>query len=432
MTASSWVGWATTLSAVLICATPPHRCALHRRQRGSSAPLLPIAALCIVVSAAHLRHSSPSLRSASSSARLICATPPHRCALHRRQRGSSAPLLPIAALCIVVSAAHLRHSSPSLRSASSSARLICATPPHRCALHRRQRGSSAPLLPIAALCIVVSAAHLRHSSPSLRSASSSARLICATPPHRCALHRRQRGSSAPLLPIAALCIVVSAAHLRHSSPSLRSASSSARLICATPPHRCALHRRQRGSSAPLLPIAALCIVVSAAHLRHSSPSLRSASSSARLICATPPHRCALHRRQRGSSAPLLPIAALCIVVSAAHLRHSSPSLRSASSSARLICATPPHRCALHRRQRGSSAPLLPIAALCIVVSAAHLRHSSASLRSASSSARLICATPPHRCALHRRQRGSSAPLLPIAALCIVVSAAHLRHSSASL
>src|SRR5271168_1651103 len=93
MTASSWVGWATTLSAVLICATPPHRCALHRRQRGSSAPLLPIAALCIVVSAAHLRHSSPSLRSASSSARLICATPPHRCALHRRQRGSSAPLL---------------------------------------------------------------------------------------------------------------------------------------------------------------------------------------------------------------------------------------------------------------------------------------------------------------------------------------------------
>jgi hypothetical protein len=29
-----------------------------------------------------------------------------------------------------------------------------------------------------------------------------------------------------------------------------------------------------------------------------------------------------------------------------------------------------------------------------VVGAAHLRHSSASLRSASSSARLICATPP--------------------------------------
>ncbi|EUA51197.1 hypothetical protein I552_2138 [Mycobacterium xenopi 3993] len=49
---------------------------------------------------------------------------------------------------------------------------------------------------------------------------------------------------------------------------------------------------------------------------------------------------------------LLLIAALCIVVSAGHWRYSSSSLRSASSSARAIGATPPHRCALHRRQRG--------------------------------------------------------------------------------
>src|SRR5947209_8926691 len=34
-------------------AAPPHRCALHRRRRGSCAPLLLIAALCIVAGAVH-------------------------------------------------------------------------------------------------------------------------------------------------------------------------------------------------------------------------------------------------------------------------------------------------------------------------------------------------------------------------------------------
>ncbi|QOM17498.1 hypothetical protein FPK13_02615 [Mycobacterium tuberculosis] len=66
---------------------PPHRYALHRRRRRSSAPLSPasgwcphlIATLCIVVGAGHQRHSPPqaggaptsSLRSASSSAQVI-------------------------------------------------------------------------------------------------------------------------------------------------------------------------------------------------------------------------------------------------------------------------------------------------------------------------------------------------------------------------
>ncbi len=51
------------------------------------------------------------------------------------------------------------------------------------------------------------------------------------------------------------------------------------------------------------------------------------------------------------------------------VRRSSSSLRSASSPARLICAAPPHRFALHRHRRDSSAPLLLIASLCIVTGA---------------------------------------------------------------
>ncbi|KAF3411254.1 hypothetical protein BIT17_4504 [Mycobacterium tuberculosis variant bovis] len=64
-------------------------------------------------------------------------------------------------------------------------------------------------------------------------------------------------------------------------------------------------------------------------------------SSAPLICAAPPHRFALHRHRRDSSAPLLLIASLCIVTGATHLRRSSSSLRSASSPARMVSdATP--------------------------------------------------------------------------------------------
>ncbi|CNV39042.1 Uncharacterised protein [Mycobacterium tuberculosis] len=70
-----------------------------------------------------------------------------------------------------------------------------------------------------------------------------------------------------------------------------------------------------------------------------------------------------------SSAPLLLIASLCIVTGATHLRRSCSSLRSASSPARLICAAPAHRFALHRHRRDSSAPLLLIASLCIVTGA---------------------------------------------------------------
>ena len=141
-------------------AAPPHRFALHRHRRGSCAPLLLIASLCIVTGAAHR------------------AAPPHRFALHRHRRGPSAPLLLIASLCIVTGAAHQRRSSSSLRSASSPARPISAAlprkrvevppaaqrrggvpPPHRFALHRHRRGPSAPLLLIASLCIVAGAAH---------------------------------------------------------------------------------------------------------------------------------------------------------------------------------------------------------------------------------------------------------------------------------
>jgi hypothetical protein len=43
----------TTTRAVVICAAPPHRCALHRRRRWSFAPLLLIAALCIVAGGGH-------------------------------------------------------------------------------------------------------------------------------------------------------------------------------------------------------------------------------------------------------------------------------------------------------------------------------------------------------------------------------------------
>src|SRR6202022_986050 len=84
----------SSVSTVVICAAPPHRFALHRHRRGSYAPLLLIASLCIVTGAGHVRRSSSSLRSASSPARVMCAPPPHRFALHRRRRGSSAPPLP--------------------------------------------------------------------------------------------------------------------------------------------------------------------------------------------------------------------------------------------------------------------------------------------------------------------------------------------------
>src|SRR5271156_5027934 len=83
----------SSVSTVVMCAAPPHRFALHRRRRGSCARLLLIASLCLVVGAGHVRRSFSSLRSASSSARVMCAAPSHRFALHRRRRGSCAPLL---------------------------------------------------------------------------------------------------------------------------------------------------------------------------------------------------------------------------------------------------------------------------------------------------------------------------------------------------
>jgi hypothetical protein len=52
-------------------ATPPHHCVLHRRRRGSCAPLLLITVFCIVAGAGHARHSSSSLCSASSPARVM-------------------------------------------------------------------------------------------------------------------------------------------------------------------------------------------------------------------------------------------------------------------------------------------------------------------------------------------------------------------------
>ncbi|ETZ32688.1 hypothetical protein L842_1578 [Mycobacterium intracellulare MIN_052511_1280] len=52
-------------------ATPPHHYVLHRRRRDSCAPLLLITSFCIVVGAIHARHSSSSLRSASSPARFM-------------------------------------------------------------------------------------------------------------------------------------------------------------------------------------------------------------------------------------------------------------------------------------------------------------------------------------------------------------------------
>ncbi|MBZ4500352.1 hypothetical protein GBP88_02185 [Mycobacterium avium subsp. hominissuis] len=42
------------------------------------------------------------------------------------------------------------------------------------------------------------------------------------------------------------------------------------------------------------------------------------------------------------------------------------------------------------------------------------------------------AAPPHRYPLHRRRRVSSAPLLLIATLCIVVGAVHERSTTSSL
>src|ERR1700678_2765700 len=75
--------------------------------------------------------------------------------------------------------------------------------------------------------------------------------------------------------------------------------------------------------APLLLIASLCIVAGAGHGRRSSSSLRSASSPAQVMGAAPPHRFALHRRRRGSWAPLLLIASLCIVAGAVRI----PSVR---------------------------------------------------------------------------------------------------------
>ncbi|PHO48802.1 hypothetical protein B6F22_14540 [Mycobacterium tuberculosis variant bovis] len=94
----------------------------------------------------------------------------------------------------------------------------------------------------------------------------------------------------------------------------------------------------------------LCIVAGAGHWRRSSPSLCSASSPARVTGAAPPHRFALHRRRRGSLAPLLPIALLCIVAGAGHWRRSSPSLCSASSPARVNRRCP---VACHREPRAA-------------------------------------------------------------------------------
>ncbi|COX39682.1 Uncharacterised protein [Mycobacterium tuberculosis] len=42
-----------TSGSAVMRAAPPHRCALHRRRRGPLAPLLLIAALCIVAGAGH-------------------------------------------------------------------------------------------------------------------------------------------------------------------------------------------------------------------------------------------------------------------------------------------------------------------------------------------------------------------------------------------
>jgi hypothetical protein len=88
--------------------------------------------------------------------------------------------------------------------------------------------------------------------------------------------------------------------------------------------------------APLLLSAAHCIVADAEHWRRSSSVLRIASSPARIIGAAPPQCCALHRRRRGSLAPLLLSAAHCIVADADHWRRSSSVLRIASSPARII------------------------------------------------------------------------------------------------
>jgi hypothetical protein len=57
----------TTTRAVVICAAPPHRCALHRRRRWSLAPLLLIAAPGIVAGGGH----APALPSPDPVGRLI-------------------------------------------------------------------------------------------------------------------------------------------------------------------------------------------------------------------------------------------------------------------------------------------------------------------------------------------------------------------------
>src|ERR1700737_644991 len=77
-------------------------------------------------------------------------------------------------------------------------------------------------------------------------------------------------------------------------------------------------------------------VAHVSHGRLSSSSLPSASSTAPVMGASPPHRFALHRRRRRSWAPLLLIASLCIVDGAGHGRRSSSSLRSASSTPRVL------------------------------------------------------------------------------------------------
>ncbi|ASQ87499.1 hypothetical protein CE197_19360 [Mycobacterium intracellulare subsp. chimaera] len=80
--------------SMFICAAPPHRYALHRRRRGSSAPLLLIATLCIVAGAVHQHRSFSSLRSASSPARFISTAPPQSHVSPvpvRRRQGAKTP-----------------------------------------------------------------------------------------------------------------------------------------------------------------------------------------------------------------------------------------------------------------------------------------------------------------------------------------------------
>ncbi len=116
---------------------------------------------------------------------------------------------------------------------------------------------------------------------------------------------------------------------------------------------------RRGSRAPLLLIASLCIVVGAVHERRSSSSLRSASSSARFTSAAPPHRFALHRRRRGSRAPLLLIASLCIRLRRASQQLAVPTWRGESAPRRSTAATSVSRGPWYRLRRASQQLAVP-------------------------------------------------------------------------